>query len=219
MRVGQRVFAIGNPFGLDCTLSTGIIASLNRNNLLPSRQRGRFLKSVIQIDAAINPGNSGGPLLDSHARLIGMNTAIASNTGESAGVGFAIPVATIARVVPQLIREGKIRRPETGIAVVYQTERGLVINKLTAGGPAERAGLHGPKITRQQRRQGPFVYEYQTIDRSAADLIVGVDGKPTKTTDDFLDAIESHHPGEQVALTVIRGGQQVQVPLVLDAGE
>ncbi len=198
LRVGQRVFAIGDPFGLDCTLSTGIIASLNRNNLLPSRQRGRFLKSVIQIDAAINPGNSGGPLLDSHARLIGMNTAIASNTGESAGVGFAIPVATIARVVPQLIREGKIRRPETGIAVVYQTERGLVINKLTAGGPAESAGLHGPKITRQQRRQGPFVYEYQTIDRSAADLIVGVDGKPTKTTDDFLDAIESHHPGEQV---------------------
>ncbi len=104
--------------GWSWTLTTGIIASLNRNNLLPSRQQGRFLKSVIQIDAAINPGNSGGPLLDSHARLIGMNTAIASNTGESAGVGFAIPVATIARVVPQLIREGKIRRPETGIVRV-----------------------------------------------------------------------------------------------------
>jgi S1-C subfamily serine protease len=219
LRVGQRVFAIGNPFGLERTLTTGIIASLNRNNLLPSRQQGRFLKSVIQIDAAINPGNSGGPLLDSHARLIGMNTAIASKTGESAGVGFAIPVATIARVVPQLIREGKIRRPETGIVRVLPTDRGLLIVTLVPGGPAERAGLHGPKVTRQQRRQGPFVYEYQTVDRSAADLIVAVDGKPAKPADGFLDAIESHRPGEQVILTVVRGGQEVQVPLVLEAGE
>jgi S1-C subfamily serine protease len=217
LRVGQRVFAIGNPFGLERTLTTGIIASLNRS--LPSRRSGRSLKSIIQIDAAINPGNSGGPLLDSHARLIGMNTAIASKTGESAGVGFAIPVATIARIVPQLIRDGKVRRPETGIVRVYQSDKGLLIATLAPNGPAERAGLKGPKVTQQQRRQGPFVYQYQTIDRSAADLVVAVDGKPTKTADDFLDAIESRHPGEQVALTVIRGGQQIQVPLVLDAGE
>ena len=170
LKVGQRVFAIGNPFGLERTLTTGIIASLNRS--LPSRRSGRSLKSIIQIDAAINPGNSGGPLLDSHARMIGMNTAIASKTGESAGVGFAIPVSTIARIVPQLIRDGRVRRPETGIVRVYQTDQGLLIATLAPGGPAERAGLHGPKVVRQQKRQGPFVYDYQTVDRSAADLIV-----------------------------------------------
>ena len=125
LRVGQRVFAIGNPFGLERTLTTGIISSLDRS--LPSRRSGRSLKSIIQIDAAINPGNSGGPLLDSHGRMIGMNTAIASKTGESAGVGFAIPVSTIARVVPQLIEKGRVRRPEAGIMRVYQTEQGLLI--------------------------------------------------------------------------------------------
>ena len=110
------MFAIGNPFGLERTLTTGIISSLNRS--LPSRRGGRSIKSIIQIDAAINPGNSGGPLLDSHGRMIGMNTAIASKTGESAGVGFAIPVNTIARVVPQLIENGHVRRPDVGIVRV-----------------------------------------------------------------------------------------------------
>ncbi|MGA2254894.1 MAG: trypsin-like peptidase domain-containing protein [Thermoguttaceae bacterium] len=213
LKVGQRVFAIGNPFGLERTLTTGIIASLDRS--LPSHHSGRSLKSIIQIDAAINPGNSGGPLLDSHARLIGMNTAIASKTGESVGVGFAIPVSTIARIVPQLIHEGRVRRPETGIVRVLPTERGLLIITLAPGGPAERAGLHGPKLVR--RRQGPFVYE--SVDRSAADLIVGVDGKPVKTADDFLDAIESKRIGEQVTISVVRSGQARQVPLVLDAGD
>jgi S1-C subfamily serine protease len=219
LRVGQRVFAIGNPFGLERTLSTGIIASLNRDKQLPSRHKGRYLKSIIQIDAAINPGNSGGPLLDGHARLIGMNTAIASKTGESTGVGFAIPVATIARIVPQLLRDGKVRRPGTGIVRVYQSDKGLLVATLAPGGPAEKAGLHGPRVVRQQKRQGPFVYEYQTVDRSAADMIVAVDGKPTKTADEFLDAIESRHSGEQVMLTVVRATQQIQVPLVLDEGE
>lgn len=217
LRVGQRVFAIGNPFGLERTLSTGIISSLNRS--LPSRRSGRSLKSIIQIDAAINPGNSGGPLLDGHARMIGVNTAIASKTGESVGVGFAIPVSTIARIVPQLIHEGRVRRPEAGIVRVYQTDQGLLIATLAPGSPAERAGLRGPKVVRQQKRQGPFVYEYKTVDRSAADLIVSVDGKPVKTADDFLDAIESKRPGEQVTISVIRSGQQRQVPLVLEAGE
>ncbi len=141
--VGQRVFAIGNPFGLERTLTTGIISSLNRS--LPSRRAGRSLKSIIQIDAAINPGNSGGPLLDSHARMIGMNTAIASKTGESAGVGFAIPVGTIARIVPQLLHEGRVRRPEAGIVRVYQTDKGLLIATLAPGGPAEAPGCTDPK--------------------------------------------------------------------------
>jgi len=213
LKVGQRVFAIGNPFGLERTLTTGVIASLDRT--LPSRRSGRVLKSIIQIDAAINPGNSGGPLLDSHARLIGMNTAIASKTGESVGVGFAIPVSTIARIVPQLERDGRVRRPETGIVRVYQTEQGLLIATLAPGGPAERAGLRGPRVVR--KRQGPFVYE--SVDRSAADRIVGIDGKPVKTADDFLDVIDSKHAGEQVTITIVRGGQERQVPLVLDAGD
>jgi S1-C subfamily serine protease len=148
-----------------------------------------------------------------------MNTAIASKTGESAGVGFAIPAATISRIVPQLLHEGRVRRPDAGIVRVYQTERGLLIASLSPGGAAERAGLHGPRVVRQQKRQGPFVYDYQTIDRSAADLIVGVDGKRVKTADDFLDAIETKRGGEQVTLSVVRAGQERQVPLVLDPGD
>ena len=215
--VGQRVFAIGNPFGLERTLTTGIISSLDR--MLPRRHRSGKLKSIIQIDAAINPGNSGGPLLDSHARMIGMNTAIASKTGESAGVGFAIPINTIARVVPLLIQNGRVRRPESGIVRVKPTDQGLQILALARGGPAERAGLQGPQIKKEQKRQGPFVYEHRTVDRAAADMIVAVDGRPIKTADDFLDAIEVKQPGDVVAITVIRAGQQKQIPLRLEAAE
>jgi S1-C subfamily serine protease len=215
--VGQRVYAIGNPFGLERTLTTGIISSLNRS--LPARRTGRSIKAIIQIDAAINPGNSGGPLLDSRGRMIGMNTAIASRTGESAGVGFAIPVNTIARVVPQLIEQGRIVRPDSGIARVYQTDRGLLIASLVPGGAAERAGLQGPRITKQKKRQGPFVYETQTVDRSAADLIVAVDSIPVRTGDDFLTAIEAKQPGDEVVLSVVRDGQERRVPLRLEAAE
>jgi S1-C subfamily serine protease len=215
--VGQRVFAIGNPFGLERTLTTGIISSLNRS--LPGRHGRRSLRAIIQIDAAINPGNSGGPLLDSRGRMIGINTAIASRTGESAGVGFAIPINTITRIVPQLIQNGRVRRSDSGIARVYQTERGLLIATLVPGGPAERAGLQGPRIKKEQKRQGPFVYEYRTIDRAAADMIVAVDGNPIKTADDFLEAVEAKQPGEQVVITVIRDGQPVQIPLRLEVAE
>ncbi len=216
LRVGQRVFAIGNPFGLERTLTTGIISSLNRT--LPSRNH-RTMKSIIQIDAAINPGNSGGPLLDSGGRLIGMNTAIASSTGQSSGVGFAIPSGNIARVVPQLIAQGHVVRPDAGITRVLQTEKGLLIATLASGGPAERAGLQGFRIVRQRRRQGPFSYDAQTIDRSAADLIVAVDGKKVITVDDFLTAVEEKDPGQEVVITVIRGNQEVKVPLQLSAIE
>jgi S1-C subfamily serine protease len=215
--VGQRVFAIGNPFGLERTLTTGIISSLNRS--LPGRHGRRSLKSIIQIDAAINPGNSGGPLLDSHARMIGMNTAIASKTGENTGVGFAIPINTIARVVRELIANGRVRRPDSGIARVYETDRGLLIATLVPGGPAERAGLQGPKIEKRQRRQGPFVIEQTVVDRAAADIIVAVDGQPIKTADDFLNAIEARRPGDQVTITVFRSGRQLQVPLRLEVTE
>jgi S1-C subfamily serine protease len=216
LKVGQRVFALGNPFGLDRTLTTGIVSSLNRS--LPVRN-SRTIKSIIQIDAAINPGNSGGPLLDSHGRLIGMNYAIASRTGQNSGVGFAIPVGLIARVVPQLIQRGHVVRPDTGITRVFQSERGLLVATMTPGGPAEQAGLRGIRIVRQKRQRGPFVYETETIDRSAADLIVAVDEQRVTTADEFLDIVESKRPGDEVTITVVRQGREQDVRVRLGAGE
>lgn len=208
LKVGMRCFAIGNPFGLERTLTTGIISSLNRSLQI---HNNRTIKSIIQIDAAINPGNSGGPLLDTHARLIGINTAIASKTGQSAGVGFAIPVNLIARIVPQLIASGHVVRPEIGISRVYETEKGLLVARVTPGGPAERAGLQGPQTL--SKRRGPFVVE--SVDRSAADLIIAVDGEKVSTADDFLGHIESKNPGDLVTLTVIRGGKETRIPVPL----
>jgi len=212
LKVGQRAFAIGNPFGLERTLTTGVISSLNRS--LPSRTRTR-LRSLIQIDAAINPGNSGGPLLDSQSRLIGMNVAIASRTGQSTGVGFAIPSSTISRLVPQLIEKGRVVRPDSGIVRVYETERGLLIAAVAPKGPAEQAGLRGPQVKIDRRRQGPFVYESKQVDRTAADLIIAVDGVPTTTADQFLSEIETRQPGEQVTITFVRGGQEMSARVQL----
>ena len=214
LRVGQRVFAIGNPFGLERTLTTGIISSLNRS--LPTKT-GRTIKSIIQTDAAINPGNSGGPLLDSGGRLIGMTTAIASRTGQSSGVGFAIPVGTLRRIVPQLIDRGRVVRPDAGISRVFQSEAGLVVAAVQPDGPAERAGIRGFKVVRERRRQGPFVTEFERIDRSGADLILAVDGQPVRTADDFLSAIESRNPGDRVLITVRREGYELEIPLTLAA--
>jgi S1-C subfamily serine protease len=212
LRVGMRVFAIGNPFGLERTLTTGIVSSLNRALQIHEQ---RTIKSIIQIDAAINPGSSGGPLLDSHGRLIGMNTAIATKTGQSAGVGFALPVSNLTRIVPQLIERGRVVRPEIGIAKVFETERGLRIYKLIPGGPAERAGLREPQVV--QNRRGPFVV--QSIDHSAADLIVAVDGEKVSSADDFLSSIEAKQPGDKVTLTVIRQGKELKIPVTLGGDE
>jgi S1-C subfamily serine protease len=214
LRVGQRVFAIGNPFGLERTLTTGIISSLNRS--LPTKT-GRTIKSIIQTDAAINPGNSGGPLLDSRGQLIGMTTAIASRTGQSSGVGFAIPVGTLRRIVPQLIARGRVVRPDAGIARVYQTEAGLLVAAVAPEGPAEQAGIRGFKVIRERRRQGPFMTEFERIDRTAADLVVAVDGQPVKTADDFLSAVESRNPGDKVLIRIRREGRDLDVPVVLAA--
>nr|PZN48480.1 MAG: serine protease [Chloroflexota bacterium] len=216
LRVGQKVYAIGNPFGLERTLTTGIISSLNRQ--LPS-QGGRTMKSIIQIDAAINPGNSGGPLLDSRGRFIGMNTAIASETGSNTGVGFAIPVNTVRRVVPQLLEHGRVIRADIGIIRVFQTEKGLLIVSLAAGGPAERAGLQGFRLVRKESRRGPFVFSETHIDPDSADLIVAVDGQKCRTVDELLTVVEHKRPGEEIIVTVVRQGREMQVPVVLGAGE
>ncbi len=153
LRVGQRIYAIGNPFGLERTMSTGIISSLNRTI---EAEQHRNMRSLIQLDISLNQGNSGGPLINTRSELIGMNTAIMSTNGDSAGVGFAIPVSTIRRIVPQLIRNGYVVRPTIGITRVYEVEDGLLIVDMTQGGPAERAGLRGFTIKTKSMRQGPF---------------------------------------------------------------
>jgi S1-C subfamily serine protease len=216
LKVGQHIFAIGNPFGLERTLTRGIISSLNRS--LPSRG-GRTMRSIIQIDAALNRGNSGGPLLNSRGQLVGMNTAIASSTGENTGVGFAIPVDTIKRVVPQLIVNGRVIRPDIGISRVYQSEAGLMIATLSPNGPAERAGLQGFRLVTNSKRRGPFVFEEKSIDRNAADRIISVNGKQVKSADDLLNLIESHRPGEEVVLGIMRQNRELTVPIVLGGGE
>lgn len=217
LKVGQKAYAIGNPFGLERTMTVGIISSLNRS--LPSRRTGRIMKSIIQIDAALNRGNSGGPLLDSRGRMIGMNTAIASSTGENTGVGFAIPANNIHRVVPQLIQNGRVIRPDIGITRVLPSDQGLIIVTMSRGGPAERAGLRGFRVVRQQRRRGPFIYEERRIDRSYADLIVAVNGQRVKTADELLSIIEQKRPGDEVVVTVVRERNEVNVGVVLGESE
>jgi S1-C subfamily serine protease len=150
-----------------------------------------------------------------------MNTAIAnpSRTGENTGVGFAIPANSVRRVVPQLIAQGRVIRPDIGIAKVYETQRGLLIASVTRGGPAEAAGLQGFRLVRQQYRRGPFAYEETRVDRSRADLIVAVDGKAVRTADDLLDVIEQKKPGDDVTVTVVREGRRVDVSVRLGVGE
>ncbi len=214
LKVGMRVLAIGNPFELERTLTTGIISSLNRSLQI---QENWAIKSVIQIDAAINPGNSGGPLLDLHGRLIGINTAIAAaerGPQQSAGIGFAIPVNLVSRVVPELVAHGRVVRPEVGIQRVFETEDGLLVERLTPGGPAERAGIQGPTLLRQRR--GPFIFE--RLDRSAADLIVAVNGRAVRTVAEFRETIEQMKPGDSVTLTVVRDGKRRDVRVQLGGG-
>lgn len=205
LRVGMRVFALGNPFGLDRSMSVGVISSLNRSLEIRANW---VIKSIIQIDASINPGNSGGPLLDAHGQLIGMNTAIATaNAHQSAGIGFAIPISLVKRVVPELIAHGRVIRGDIGITHVTVVEDGLRIARLEPGGPAERAGLRGPKVT----RRGVIIIE----DRSTADIIVEVDGEKVATAAEFLGHIESKKPGDSVEITVLRNGRRSKMKVVL----
>jgi S1-C subfamily serine protease len=205
LRVGMRVFALGNPFGLDRSMSVGVISSLNRS--LEIRENW-IIKSIIQIDASINPGNSGGPLLDAHGQLIGMNTAIATaDAHQSAGIGFAIPISLVKRVVPELIAHGRVIRGDIGITHVTVVDDGLRIARLVQGGPAERAGLRGPKVT----RRGLVVIE----DRSTADIIVEVDGEKVATAAEFLGHIENKKPGDAVEVTVLRNGRRMTMKVIL----
>ncbi|MEM1303542.1 MAG: trypsin-like peptidase domain-containing protein, partial [Planctomycetota bacterium] len=196
LRVGQKAFAVGNPFGLTGTLSTGVVSSLNRS--LPSRVRDREISGLIQTDAAMNPGNSGGPLLDSGARMIGMSVAIASRVGQNSGVGFAIPVDRVKRFLPELIQYGKIRRAYHGIVTLMETDGGLKIARLSRGGPADRAGLRGFRVVRTERRQGAFIYTDTKIDRDYADTIMAIDGQPVSDHNEFVSIMDRHKPGDTV---------------------
>jgi len=204
VRVGMRVFALGNPFGLERTMSLGIISSLNRTLEI---QENWVIKSIIQIDASINPGNSGGPLLDSHGRMIGINTAIASKVAQSAGIGFVIPINLVKRVVPELLEHGHVVRGDIGITHVEVVEKGLRIARLEPKGAAGLAGLRGPKIT----KRGVFVVE----DAGAADIIVAVDAEKVATPAEFLGFIESKKPGERVTITVLRDERPVEITVEL----
>jgi S1-C subfamily serine protease len=212
LEVGQKVFAIGNPFGLDQTLTTGVISGLGRQ--IKSRT-GRIIDGVIQTDAAVNPGNSGGPLLDSRGRLIGVNTAIYSPSGASAGIGFAIPVDTLQRVVPEILKHGRVIRPTLEAQFFPDSLlrrmglKGVLIARVNRDGAAARAGL---RPTRQS-----FDGDVQW-----GDLIVAVDGKPIETVDELLTALEQRSVGDEVKLTIIRGlggerEQSLEISLTLAA--
>jgi len=212
LKVGQKVFAIGNPFGLDWTLTTGIVSALDRS--LPGGD-GRSIDNLIQTDAAINPGNSGGPLLDSAGRLIGINTAIYSPSGASAGIGFAVPVDTVNRVVPQIISRGKYIRPAMGITVdsklnnrltQYLKVNGVVILSISPGSAADEAGLRGATLT----PEGNII---------ANDIIIAIDGKPTDSVEKLLNRIDSYKVGDTIKITVLRNNEKVEVPVTLQPEE
>ena len=208
LAVGQSVFAIGNPFGLDQTLTTGVISGLGREIRADT---GRAITGVIQTDAAINPGNSGGPLLDSAGRLVGMNTAIVSPSGSSAGIGFAVPVDTINRIVPMLIRGEKPQRAGLGIRIMPQSYlrqmgmEGAGVLEVVPDSAAAKAGL---RPTRREIRTGRILL---------GDVIVALDDETIANSDDLLDALASRGVGDTVRLKVIRGSATTTVEVTLQA--
>jgi len=212
LRVGQRAYALGSPLGLEQTMTVGVVSSLNRT--IPSLSR-RMMRSIIQIDAALNRGNSGGPLMNSRGELIGMNTAIASRIGESSGIGFAIPSATIGRIVPQLIAFGRVRRPSVGIESVAETKKGVLVVSLDPGGPAELAGVQPVAVVRHRTMLGEIIRR----DFSAADIVTEIDGVKIETADDLLATVERRVAGDSVMVTLLRQAQVVRFPIRLVSEE
>jgi S1-C subfamily serine protease len=207
LQVGQRVYALGNPFGYDQTMTSGIISGLGREITSVS---GRPIKGVIQTDAPLNPGNSGGPLIDSAGRVIGMNTAILSPTGAYAGIGFATPIDTINRIVPQIIRGDTAPQPSLGVTLApdHLVRRlgydGVLIVSTEPNAPARKAGL----CETRRSDLGKIVF---------GDLITAVNGEPVRTEDEFLTAIDKHKVGDTVQLSVRRDGKKITVPVTLEA--
>jgi S1-C subfamily serine protease len=209
LKVGQKVFAIGNPFGLDYTLTTGVVSALDRS--LPESRSGVAVDHLIQTDAAINPGNSGGPLLDSAGRLIGINTAIYSPSGAYAGIGFAVPVDTVNRVVPELIANGRYVRPSLGITVDEDINRtilrkldlqGILVLQVAAGSAAEKVGLRGTFID----ANGDVVL---------GDVIQKIGGRSVTTVNELLARLDDFRIGDQTRLTIWRNGETLELNVVL----
>jgi S1-C subfamily serine protease len=212
LQVGQDVYAIGNPFGLDWTLTNGIVSALDRSL---TEENGNTVEHLIQTNAAINPGNSGGPLLDSAGRLIGINTAIYSPSGANAGIGFAVPVDTVNRVVPQLISHGKYTRPVIGIGIDEDINqrmtsilqiKGVVILRVPPGSAAAAAGLEGVVTT----QDGTII---------PGDIINAIEGKPVGSVSELAARLDDFRVGDKVNLTVTRDGKRRKVQVVLQAGE
>ncbi len=197
LEVGQRVLAIGNPFGLNRTLTTGIVSSVDRTVKVNEQHT---MRGLIQTDAAINPGNSGGALLDAEGRLIGLNSAILSRTGDSAGIGFAVPINQIRRVLPDLITRGRVARPRAGWALV-DTKYGVFVERVVPQGPADNAGLQPVLRKVEQAFLTAFVRDY-----SRADMLVKVDGRSVRTRDEVEDALSNVEQGKTIKLAVRRGG-------------
>ncbi len=214
LEVGQKVLAIGNPFGLGQTLTTGIISSLGRSI---RSEAGSLIEDVIQTDAAINPGNSGGPLLDSEGKIIGINSAIISPTGASVGIGFAIPVNTAKRILPELIQKGYVSYPWIGASVFplipefakslgLKVERGAMIMEVVRGGPADKAGLRGGD---RQVQVGNMMIPV------GGDVITEFDGEKVASSDELVRLIRARRPGDRVALKALRNGKFLTVNITL----
>ncbi len=201
LRVGQKTVAIGNPFGLDNTLTTGIVSALGRQ---VRGVGGVTIRDMIQTDAAINPGNSGGPLLDSEGRLIGMNTMIYSRSGSSSGIGFAVPVSFVNRIVPQIIKYGKVIQPGFGIYILNESQKyrllgrvgGVVVREVQPGSPADKAGLRG------------FERDYRGRMR-LGDIIVGINRHKVGNYDDLYNTLDKYKVGDTVTLRLLRGGKKI----------
>ncbi|MCW5642031.1 MAG: trypsin-like peptidase domain-containing protein [Rhodoferax sp.] len=207
LKVGQKVFAIGNPFGLDWTLTSGIVSALNRSI---NADGGVAIENLVQTDAAVNPGNSGGPLLDSAGRLIGITTAIYSPSGASAGIGFAVPVDTVNRVVPQIIRHGRYIRPTLGIRTDEELNRRLCellkVRGVVVLRPAPGKPLAGGLRETTVGRDGAI---------ALGDVIVAVEGKPIESVAQLLARLDDFKPGDTVGVTVMRQGRAATLPLTL----
>ncbi len=213
VQVGQKVLALGNPFGLRQTLTTGIISALGRTI---DAKNGRKISGIIQTDAAINPGNSGGPLLDSDGRVIGINTAIIGEAG-SVGIGFAVPIDTVKRALPDLLEYGYVQRPWLGVEPIptvflqrlgMQIPAGLLVAQVVRGGPAAESGIRGASQTMVVGRyQVPW----------GGDLIQAVDGEKVESFEDLASQIESHKSGDTVVLTILRDDQEQQISVTLQA--
>ncbi|MCL2293765.1 MAG: trypsin-like peptidase domain-containing protein [Spirochaetes bacterium] len=216
--VGQRVLAIGNPFGYERTLTTGVISGLGRP-VQPRARSNYIIRDMIQTDASINPGNSGGPMIDSRGEMIGINTMIYSPTGGSVGIGFAVPVNTAKRVVPDLMKYGRVNRGWIDIEVVQlfpelvrharlPVNRGLLVSRVARGSAAERAGLQGGT---QAVRHG------RTTFNTGGDIIIAIDGAEIKSLADFYGALEDRRPGEVVRVRIIRGRTEKEISVELSS--